>query len=301
MKKLLFYLLILVIPAAVYLNPQARDFLAYKLSFSLCDKPIAYKVDTVDSKFNLSRDEFISDVDQATKIWENPSGKDLFVYDPKAELSINLIFDERQSLTNQINQLETQVQTNKQNLTPQINEYKTLQASFENKLQSFKKEVAEWNSKGGAPPEIYDKLIQQQKDLQAEAQKLNGMAKNLNISTQNYNSGVNELNQTIKEFNTDLSQRPEEGIFKGPEGRIEVYFNISKPELLHTLAHELGHSLGLDHIKSPKAIMYYKTNQIIQASGDDIAALEYLCRRHSILEILQNYINQLQLKKVVSN
>ena len=92
MKKLLFYLLILVIPAAVYLNPQARDFLAYKLSFSLCDKPIAYKVDTVDSKFNLSRDEFISDVDQATKIWENPSGKDLFVYDPKAELSINLIF-----------------------------------------------------------------------------------------------------------------------------------------------------------------------------------------------------------------
>ncbi len=301
MKKLLLLFTLLIIPVGIYAYPESRSYLAYKLSYSLCDSPIHYRIDTVDPKFNLSRDEFISDVNQAAKLWEIPIGKNLFISGSKAELSVNLIFDERQSLTNQINQLESQVQTNKLDLAPQVNEYKNQSLQFEAKLQAFKKEVEEWNSKGGAPEDVYNKLSRQQKDLQAEASRLNEMARSLNISTRNYNSQVGQLNQTIRTFNQDLTSRPEEGIFKGPENRIEIYFDISHQELVHTLAHELGHALGLDHISNPKAIMYYKTNQIIQASDDDIAALNYLCRRHSILEILQNYISHLRLRLAVGN
>ena len=292
MKKILLLFILLLISAGVYAYPQSRDYLAYKFSYSLCDSPIHYRIDTVDPKFNLSRSEFTRDVDQATNVWETPTKKDLFVYDPKGDLSINLIFDERQSLTNQINQLESQVQTNKQSLTPQVNDYKNQTAAFESKLSAFKKEVEDWNSKGGAPEDIYNKLTQEQKDLQAEAQRLNEMAKDLNISTQNYNFQVGELNQTIRTFNQDLTQRPEEGIFKRPENRIEIYFDISQQELVHTLTHELGHALGLEHISSLKSIMYYKTNQVINASNDDIVALDYLCKRHSILEILQTYFSR---------
>lgn len=291
MKKLLFFLLILLIPV-VFLNPSTWDFINSKFSYSLCDTPITYHIDTVDPKFNLSREEFTNNVDQATQVWETAINKDLFVYDPKGDLSVSLIFDERQSLTNQINQLENQVQTNKQNLIPQINDYKKIEAEFQSRLEAFKKEVEDWNSKGGAPEDVYNRLTQEQKSLQEEAQSLNEIAKNLNLSTQNYNTQVGQLNQTIKTFNQDLNQRPEEGIFKGPENKIEIYFNISHPELVHTLAHELGHSLGLSHINNPKAIMYFRTNQIIKPSEDDVVALTYLCRRHSILEILQGYINR---------
>lgn len=286
MKKLLFLPFLAVI-LIFFLNPNTQSFLANKLSYSLCDQPIKYKIDTVDPKFNLSRQEFTSDVDQATQIWEQPVGKDLFVDDPKGELSINLIFDERQSLTNQINQLENQVQENKQNLTPQINEYKKESADFETKLENFKKEVNDWNSKGGAPEDVYNRLIQEQRNLQKEADRLNQLAKSLNLSSQDYNSQVTQLNQTIRTFNADLAQRPEEGIFKGPENRIEIYFNISHSELIHTLAHELGHALGLSHIQPPKSIMYGKTNQMLILSPDDLVALEEVCKRHNYFEILQ--------------
>lgn len=294
MNKALIFLLILISPLLFLLSPQVRDFLELKLSFSYCDKPIYYRVDTVDPKFNLTKEEFIQEVDLATKIWEGSINKDLFVYDPKGELSINLIFDERQSLTNQITQLETQVQENKQNLTPQIEDYKKQTSDFEAKLQSFRKEVAEWNNKGGAPEDVFNRLNDEQKLLQAEAERLNQMAKSLNISTQNYNNQVGQLNQTIKTFNQDLTLKPEEGIYKGSENRIEIYFNVSKTELIRTLAHELGHALGLDHINNPKSIMYYKTNQITKVSDDDIAALKLACRRYSILEIFQIYVQTLR-------
>ncbi len=124
MKKILLLVILLSFPLGAYANPESRNYIAYKLSYSLCDRPIHYHINTVDPKFNLSKEEFTQDVNQATNIWETAVAKDLFISDPKAQLSINLIFDERQSLTNQINQLEGEVKTNKQNLTPQINDYK---------------------------------------------------------------------------------------------------------------------------------------------------------------------------------
>lgn len=289
MKKV--FIFIILIFTFIILIPQLNlTPLNNLFSYSICDKPIHYRIDTVDPKFSLSRDEFLADVNQAAQIWNNVRSKDLYIYDPKGELSVNLIYDERQSLLTQVNSLESTVKSDKQSLTPEISEYQRLAAQFKQKLADLNKQIEDWNSKGGAPPDEYKKLIEQQQDLQNQAKNLNTMAKNLNQSTTAYNSSVNQLNQTISSLNSALQERPEEGIFKYPENVIDIYFNTGNQELVHTLAHELGHSIGLEHIQNPKAIMYFRTNQSIQPSQDDIAALTNLCKRHSIFELIQHYI-----------
>ncbi|MBI2338327.1 matrixin family metalloprotease [Candidatus Daviesbacteria bacterium] len=276
--------LVTILIFIIVLKPVSFDNL---FTFSYCDKPIRYRLDTVDPRFNLSREDFLSDISHAAQIWSSAYGRNLFVYDPKGDLSINLVYDERQSLTTQISQLENKVQSEKQSLNPKISEYQRLSLEFKQKVDNLNKEVEDWNSKGGAPPEVYQQLIKRQQDLQKEAENLNALAGSLNNSTSNFNTQVDELNQTIDTLNSALEQRPEEGIYKGPENRIEIYFNTNKQELVHTIAHELGHALGIGHVGDPKAIMYLKTSKKVNPTQDDIQALKDVCRRYNYIELFQ--------------
>ncbi len=298
MKKIITILIFTIILSLGYsqLNLHNIQDLNNLFTYSYCDNPIHYKIDTVDPQFKISKEDFTANVDKAAQIWNRAENKNLFVYDPKGNLSINLIYDERQSLSNEINQLEGDIQNDKQSLNPKIDQYEKESADFKNKVAELNKKVQEWNSKGGAPPDEYKKIIDEQHFLQAEADKLNEMARSLNLSTREYNAEVGKLNQTINVFNNTLEQRPEEGIYKGPENRIEIYFNISQTELIHTLAHELGHALGISHINNPNAIMYFRTNQNIKLSTDDEKALEELCKRHNYIEFVQIFVKDVITK-----
>lgn len=267
-----------------------------KFYFSYCDTPIKYRIDTVDPRFKLSKDEFLTDIQQATKIWDDAEGKNLFEYDPngdKDDLSVSLIYDERQSLDNQINDIQSQLQNQKSDLTPKMQQYQQESADFNNKLAQFEQQVNYWNSQGGAPPDQYDKLKQQQADLQAEADRLNQEAKDLNLSADQYNAKVSELNQTVDSFNAELAQKPEEGLFDGKSYTISIYFDNNHAELIHTLAHEFGHSLGMDHNSDKKSIMYPYSSQSITPSPEDLTALNVVCQQHSVFEALQQRINVL--------
>lgn len=243
-----------------------------------CSKPIGYKIGIIDPKFNLKETEFASRIDAATKIWEEPLGRDLFTFDPSASLTISMVYDVRQSFSNQISELQDELKNQKETLNPQVADFKARSIAFNQQVTNLNNEIEYWNSRGGAPKEEYEKIKSKEEELKSEAQKLNQLAASLNQLASDYNVNVNDLNQTIGSFNAELEERPEEGIYKGETDTIEIYFNNSQNELIHTLAHELGHVLNLEHIQNPKAIMYSKSTQTIIASEDDITSLKTVCR-----------------------
>lgn len=295
MKKFLILLAVFAtIGISAFLNQSlVQKYYHQAFFYSYCSEPIAYRIDTVDPEFNLSKEKFIEYSKQATEIWNDSYGKTLFVYDPAGNLSVNLVYDERQRLNTEISKLETTVKSQQQNLKPQVAQYEKDSTALKQKIEQLNQEIQDWNTKGGAPPEEYEKLIQRQKELQQEADNLNETAKNLNLTADAYNTQVSALNKTIDTFGQALQLRPEEGIFLGPENKIEVYFYNGQQSLVHTLTHEFGHALGIDHNNNIASVMYPKTTKALKLSEEDTAALIEVCKDRSKFELLQQRIQQL--------
>lgn len=273
----------------VFLGAKFRQYFTY----SSCDKPLAYKLGDIDPKFGLTKEQFLADTKQAAQIWQKAEVKQVLTFDATAgnAITINLTYDQRTALNNQINNLEQQVTRKDQSLQSDVNAYqkqvddfKKRLADFHNQVLALNQQIDYWNQKGGAPADVYQKLITQQNDLakerdslKAEADSLNQTAQKLNLSTQDYNLGVNQLNNTISTFKEALNQKPEEGIFNSRTQTIDIYFNNSYGELIHTLAHEMGHALGLQHNDNQASIMYPYTTETVVASVDDIKSLDSIC------------------------
>jgi peptidoglycan hydrolase CwlO-like protein len=262
---------------------NAHDLMYY----SPCEIPVRFKIGTVDERFKISEKQILANVTKAADIWNKAYGREVFVYDPNGEVPIDFIYDKRQGLSSQINQLEKTVNKNGFDLKSQMSEYDSRVASFKQRLTNLNLEIEEWNSKGGAPPDEYARLKREQEDLQKEADSLNAKAQELNITADSYNSQVGNLNQTITTFNQALSQKPEEGLYKGDTNSIEIYFVNGTDELIHTIAHELGHAHGIDHNMNKKSIMYPFTNESLKLSDEDLQGLKDYCQDQNYYDIFK--------------
>lgn len=286
-----FIYLVTIIALAINVFPYSKPLSSWHEEFlykSACDRPTAYTIGTVDQRFKLPKEEFLQITQQAASIWNNTTGRKILSYDQSAALTVNLVFDQRQSLNDQIDELEGQLGTEKTSLTTEIAEYEKLAATFKDRLNAFNNQVKFWNDQGGAPKEEYDKLKNEQEELKTQAEKLNELARKLNRATETYNVQVGTLNQTIQTFKKELERKPEEGVYNPKEQRIDIYFNINRKELLHTLLHEFGHALSLAHINNEDSLMFPFTTQTITPSKDDIAAITKTCEDQHVLTIAKN-------------
>ncbi len=256
------------------------------IQYSPCDTPIKYKIGNIDKRFNITSEQFKKDTNNASSIWNKIINKNVFTYDPKGNLTINAVYDERQALNNQINTLEGKLKTGETTLDAQIAKYQKDLATFNKSLIDLNAQIDAWNAKGGAPPDVYKALLNQQSALKAEASRLNALAKSLNQQTSTYNSQVLNVNNKINTFNESLLVKPEEGLYDSETNTINIYFDISQNELIHTLAHELGHARGLAHTNGKLDIMYPESGESLIASQNDINAITLICKKKSLLQAI---------------
>lgn len=272
--------------------------LSLKITISPCENPILYRIGTVDPKFEISDAEFEKLVNQSAEVWNTVYGKKLFEPNAQADLSVNLIYDERQRQNLLIYKTEEELATKQSTLDQQIAKYESDLSAFEARIKALNQKIDEWNEKGGAPPDIYNQLRQEQAELKQEQDRLNQIAKSLNLSSDNFNQQVKNLNNNIENFNASLDERPEEGAYFPRQNRIEVYFHITNPETVHTLAHEFGHVLNLDHNDDPKSIMYYKTNNVTKPSPKEVEELKRKCTPYTLFDrfstLIQNTVSALK-------
>lgn len=296
MKKIYFsaLIIILLLTAFVFKTPLVKgaESLVY---YSPCDAPIGYTIGTIDSGFNTTRDELLKDSKIAANVWNSSINKTLLKYDPKSDFTINLVYDTRQELTSKITDLRKDLDEKQNEIDPKIEDYKRRQLEFQENVKKLNDDISYWNSQGGAPKEEYEKLVQRQEELKNQAEALNQEAESLGQQTDEYNSNARHLNSTIDDYQGVLVTHPEEGLYEqdGSKRKISIYIDVSHEEFLHTLTHEFGHALGLDHNSNSKSIMYPQTSKVLTPSKEEIEELSNICKRRTTIEVVYNRMTEI--------
>lgn len=273
--------------------------------FLPCKNPVTYSLGTIDTRFGISKKILIADLKEAEGIWEKSSGKDLFEYKSEGgDVIVNFVYDYRQQASDTMAAEGLQIDKSKSSFDALKAQYDSRAAhvdsekaalgaavaAYESRQQAYNAEVAKWNRQGGAPPAVYDRLQEEKAALNADAQRIKSRESGLNADIETLNAIGTSLNKLIAELNLNVKRYNQAGASTGGEfeegeyvseagsQRIDIYEYSSHTELVRVLAHELGHALGLGHVKDAESIMY-KVNQgkKLSLTPDDITELNAAC------------------------
>lgn len=261
----------------------------------LCQQPITYSIGSIDPRFGLTKEELISNISKAEKIWEAPINKQLFEYSTSAdwrrEIKINLIYDYRQKATDALKNIGITINSDQTTYNELKTKYDSFVASYNNQKAQLNEMIAAYNAEKTAYEKGKRNSNSQISDLNNQADTINQLEDSLNSLVDNINSLATSLNGLASQLNIQVNSYNTIGAGAGKEfnegeyisdasGKtINIYQFNNTDQLVRVLAHELGHALGLGHLSNPKAIMYYLNEGVNEKlTADDLNALKTACR-----------------------
>lgn len=266
-----------------------------------CKAPVGYRIGSLDSRFGLTEDELRAALRDAEAIWEEAAGEELFVYDEKARMPVNLLYDSRQAITQKNNSIKDAIdetsetadtvksaydRANAQYQSAK-SDYLSAQSAYDAQLAAYNRDVVYWNGRGGAPSREYQSLQSRKEALQRAADALeqkrlalNRLADQVNSLSERYNELAAKVNSGVDAINRTAGREFEEGLYtkSALSSRIDIFEFSDRDELVRVLAHELGHALGLDHNANPDSIMYeLNESENTKPTQEDLAELRAKC------------------------
>lgn len=267
-----------------------------------CVTPVTYKLGRFDTNFGISKSDFLDTVRDATALWNDALNTTIFTYSDTGTITINLIYDSRQAITEQNKYIAAEINNTEaaaialkkefdameQTFITEKDVYATSVEAFTLKQKTYNETVDMWNKKGGAPKADYDALILQKESLQKEQevlmqkqQELNTLLAEINKRISRYNELVMYAKSNVTRGNSIARKKFTEGQYNPQSNQIDIYQFTDTIKLHRVLAHEFGHALGLDHNKNTESIMHgINTATSTILSEEDIADLRIICSQN---------------------
>lgn len=271
-------LVILGIALFIFRQQILSGYFLLQDKFFPCERSISYSIGTIDPSFKVSHENFLADIKEAESAWETSINKDLFTYQSQGgEITINLIYDNRQKTTQQLKSINTTLVNDKNSYNSLKNQLDALETDYQNKKATFESQIIALRDRQGRySGDSITLLNSMQADLNAEAEEINALVGQLNNSANTFNNQATKYNTV----NDTLGNEFEEGLYVSDTSgkRIDIYQFENKDKLIRVLMHEMGHALSLDHVNNPNAIMYQTNNGAsLLLTTDDINELKAHC------------------------
>jgi hypothetical protein len=160
-------------------------------------------------------------------------------------------------------------------------------------LTALNEWVEEKNDNGGFVGSDLEEFERRKRELESARETVRGKQRELDRMAREINMEMDDINKALDKHNTLIEQYNDE--FAGDlrfakatyqktadGGIVTINQFLNREELVLIIAHELGHALGIDHLRQPESVMYsvmeaQTISPTLNLTSEDKTAIAGLC------------------------